>query len=104
MALPPVAERVGPEPLVLRGVDGLGKYGGDMYQLRDTGGARMTTVQLVRWSPQGYPIVPNVAKSWEVSEDGKTYTFHLRKGIKWSDGTPFTSADIATIGITSSLI
>jgi len=93
--LPPVAERVGPEPLVLRGVEGLGKYGGDMYQLRDAGGARMTTVQLVRWSPQGYPIVPNVAKSWEVSEDGKTYTFHLRKGIKWSDGRPFTSADIA---------
>lgn len=93
--LPPVAERVGPEPLVLRGVEGLGKYGGDMYRLRDTGGPRMAPTALVRWSPQGYPIVPNIAKSWEVGEDGKTYTFRLREGMKWSDGRPFTAADIA---------
>lgn len=92
--LPPVANRVGTEPLVLRGVDGMGKYGGSMYKLRDTGGARMTPVQLVRWSPQGYPIVPNAAKSWEVSEDGTVYTFMLRKGMKWSDGHLFTSADV----------
>lgn len=33
------------------------------------------------------------AESWEISEDGLTYTFHLREGIKWSDGTPVTAAD-----------
>jgi peptide/nickel transport system substrate-binding protein len=38
--------------------------------------------------------VPNVAKGWEVSEDGTTITLHLRRGAKWSDGEPFTSADI----------
>ncbi len=36
---------------------------------------------------------PGMAESWEVSEDGRTYTFHIRKGMSWSDGSPFTSAD-----------
>lgn len=37
---------------------------------------------------------PQLATSWEVSADGLTYTFHLRDGVKWHDGVPFTSADV----------
>ena len=92
--LPPVWDRVGEEPLVLRGVEGEGRYGGLMYRLKDLGGSRMTPVSLLRWSPQGYPIVPNVAKSYSISEDQRIFTVKLRKGMKWSDGHPFTSADI----------
>ncbi|MCI5137143.1 MAG: hypothetical protein D3922_01715, partial [Candidatus Electrothrix sp. AR1] len=59
-ALPPVAERVGEEPLVLKGLHGVANYGGSMYRLNKVPAPRITPINLVRFSPQGFPIVPNV--------------------------------------------
>ena len=98
--LPPVAERVGPEPVVIQGIDGLGKYGGTWYLVRNNPNAPVGVNgwvagdTLVRFSPFGNPIVPHVAKGWEVSHDKREWTFFLRKGMKWSDGHPFTADDI----------
>ena len=39
-------------------------------------------------------IVGDLAESWEISQNGLVITFHLRKGVKWHDGYPFTSADV----------
>jgi oligopeptide transport system substrate-binding protein len=47
---------------------------------------------LVSFDQKGEPI-PGLAESWEISADQKTYTFHLRKGIKFSDGTAITATD-----------
>jgi peptide/nickel transport system substrate-binding protein len=38
---------------------------------------------------------PSLAETWDVSEDGLTITFNLRRGVTWHDGKPFTSADVA---------
>lgn len=38
---------------------------------------------------------PCLAKSWDISEDGRTYTFHLQEGVKWHDGEPFSAEDVA---------
>lgn len=98
--LPGVAERVGAEPVVLEGVDGVGRYGGTWRRLVNSFDDlktiywRLSGSNLVRWSPQGYPLVPHVAKAWEVSPDRRVYTFQLRRGMKWSDGAPVTADDI----------
>ena len=39
-------------------------------------------------------IVGDLAESWEISANGLIITFHLRKGVKWHDGRPFTAADV----------
>ncbi len=49
---------------------------------------------LITLAPDMTPL-PMLAESWDISEDGRVYTFHLRHGVKWHDGQPFTSADVA---------
>lgn len=98
--LPPVEERLPQDPLVVKALDGVGVYGGTWRQsvtgIHDTihhigyyGGTA-----LVVWDVDGKSVVPNIASSYEVSEDAKVFTFTLRKDLKWSDGEPFSMEDI----------
>jgi ABC-type oligopeptide transport system substrate-binding subunit len=48
---------------------------------------------LVELSPE-MSVVPEVARSWEVSEGGRKYVFHLRDDVRWSDGNPVTAGDL----------
>jgi peptide/nickel transport system substrate-binding protein len=50
---------------------------------------------LVRNDPNGTStVVPGLAEKWDISKDGRTYTFHLRPGLKFSDGSPVTAEDV----------
>ncbi len=48
---------------------------------------------LTRLGPDG-TVQPDLAESWDISGDGLTYTFHLRQGVTWQDGQPFTADDV----------
>lgn len=51
---------------------------------------------LLIYNPAGGDTVPWLAESWETADDGLSQTFHLREGVKWSDGADFVAADIVT--------
>jgi peptide/nickel transport system substrate-binding protein len=97
--LPPVDQRVPAEPMVWQPLDQIGTYGGT-WRRAFTGPGDVENANRINasdkcffWSADGSKIVPCIAKAYELSDDGKTYTMHLRKGMKWSDGAAFTADD-----------
>ena len=50
--------------------------------------------QLVRAGKDGKSVEPDLAESWDISPDGRSYTFHLRPDLRFSDGSPLRSGDV----------
>jgi len=99
-ALPPIEERLPEEPLVVPPIEEIGQHGGTWRRaFRGVSDfhayGRLNYEPMLRWPRDpADPVQPGIAKSWEFSEDGTSITLHLRKGMKWSDGHPFTVDDI----------
>jgi peptide/nickel transport system substrate-binding protein len=101
--LPPVADRLPENPRVIEFPgSGIGTYGGEV-RIPFGGdspfwGGQMVFWSawrgLVKWNADFSNWEPNIAESVDVSDDASQFTFHLRQGIKWSDGEPFTADDI----------
>lgn len=97
--LPPVEERLPEEPLVVE-PQSIGKYGGTLVSSMtwancwNIPGKANLEPWLRKSARQPHEITPNLAKDWKLSKDAKTFTLYLRKGVKWSDGYPFTADDI----------
>ncbi len=102
--LPPVEQRlpehpyVVPHPWVTQG-----KYGGVVRHVcSDTSSWSTTHLQQesmcghtpLRWLRDGQEVGPGLAESWESNEQTTEWTFHFRKGLRWSDGVPWTVDDI----------
>ena len=98
--LPPLEERLPEEPLVVVPYEEVGQYGGRISGASiapEAGNSEWLSVRhvnLFRFADDLQTIVPNMAKSFEWNADYTELTVTLRKGHKWSDGQPFTSADI----------
>jgi ABC-type transport system substrate-binding protein len=98
--LPPVAERLPEEPLVVQPNDRVGVYGGEWNSgtlgPSDSAwlGRTVGYETFMRWDPQFQKVIPNVAKDITVEDGGRAYVITLRKGMKWSDGEPFTADDL----------
>lgn len=92
--LPPVEERLPEDPSVLEPLEEIGQYGGRLVYVPP---GRLRDVRnhgLFRRSSDGAKILPDIAEGYQYSEDDKTLTIYLRKGMKWSDGVLFTVDDI----------
>jgi peptide/nickel transport system substrate-binding protein len=99
--LPPVAERIGRDPLVIKPLHSIGKYGGELRRgyvgVGDHQNGRRFAAgpdTLFYFDHEMNKLVPNIARGYELSADGKVLTVQLRRGMRWSDGHPFTADDI----------
>lgn len=99
--LPAVEKRL-PDPaevMVIKPLHEVGKYGGNWRRGftgpadHENGNRIMSTDKILFWDYTGNKIAPALCKDWKLSDDGKTTTIYLRKGAKWSDGTPLTADD-----------
>ncbi|MEI7713733.1 MAG: ABC transporter substrate-binding protein [Rhodospirillales bacterium] len=97
--LPPVAERISAEPLVLKPLRATGVYGGTWRRAflgpgdSENGNRLRAGDKPLFWDVTGTKLAPQVAKSFEISNDGRRTTLFLRRGMRWSDGSPFTADD-----------
>jgi peptide/nickel transport system substrate-binding protein len=95
--LPPVDQRLPKNPVVLDGIAGTGKHGGTIRRgysgVSDYFGPNKVQQVSLVWYNDDLTIRPDLAESWEVSDDAKKWTFKLREGTKWSDGNELTTDD-----------
>ncbi|WP_019639757.1 ABC transporter substrate-binding protein [Paenibacillus fonticola] len=99
--LKPVEERLpNKEDIMVEPVfEQIGKFGGEWNfpwnGPDDKWAIGMPTEEaMFRFNQEGSAVEPNVAKGYDVNEDATEYTIYLRKGMKWSDGMPFTADDV----------
>ena len=96
--LPPVAERLPANPLVVEPFDSIGVYGGTVRMMdvsdRMSIGLRVRHTGLFRYNQTASRFEADLAASHAWSNDNRTLTLKLRDGLRWSDGEPFTTADL----------
>jgi peptide/nickel transport system substrate-binding protein len=97
--LPPVEDRLPVEPLVVQPLS-IGQYGGDYVRaftgVGDVWGVRRPVCndRFLWWDYTGNDVMPNLAKGYEMLDDGATLRLYLREGLMWSDGVDVTTDDI----------
>ena len=97
--LPLLEERLPLEPQVVEPVEEIGQYGGTWHAVSEDvanlGNIKMTLYDPpIRWKPDYTGYEPGLARDYKWSDGGKTVTLYFRKGVKWSDGQPFTMEDM----------
>lgn len=100
--LPPVEDRLPPEPMVVEPVHEIGRYGGTWHRMMRGSSdfhayGRCVYEQMTRWQATatgGIEVGPGLVKSWQYADGDRTLRLHLRRGLRWSDGAPFSADDV----------
>lgn len=96
--LPPVDERLPEDPMVIEPVYEIGKYGGTWKRFDTSEGWPCMKMVLdgdnfTHFQDKDLKTMSQLVSKWETNEDKTIWTFYFRKGLKWSDGEPFTVDD-----------
>ena len=96
--IPPLSERLPEDVLVIQPAQEIGQYGGTWRQVLVSAGAdyadRYGWEYMVAYTPDMKELFPNLLKSWDAGDGGRKFTLHMREGVRWSDGVPFTADDL----------
>ncbi len=100
--LPPLPERLPPEPMVVTPAREIGRYGGTWHRMMRGSSdfhaySRCVYEQMVRWRTTeggGLEVGPGLVQRWEFADGDRTLRLHLRRGLRWSDGHPFSAGDV----------
>ncbi|MBC7336546.1 MAG: ABC transporter substrate-binding protein, partial [Clostridia bacterium] len=96
--LPPLQDRLPKNPLTLKPIHQIGKYGGTirMFHMNLGNGPQemMYGPSPLRWIDDGLNIAPGMCDTWETNADNSEWIVHIREGLKWSDGQPCTADDV----------
>lgn len=97
--LPPVEQRLPKDVLVIQPIHELGKYGGTWRRGftgpgdSENGNRIMFGDKPLFFDKEGSGVVANLIRGYDLTPDGKKTTLHLRRGLRWSDGSPFNAND-----------
>ncbi|MDE0362696.1 MAG: ABC transporter substrate-binding protein [Rhodospirillaceae bacterium] len=99
--LDPVGERIGHDPIVIEPLHGIGRYGGTLRRAFVGPGDQWGLVRMasgpdsfLHWDKDWRAVRPNIARDFRFSDDYRVLTLSLRRGMRWSDGAPFTADDV----------
>ena len=96
-----VEERIGRDPIVIEPLHGIGRYGGTLRRAFVGPGDQWGLVRMasgpdsfLHWDKDWRAVRPNIARDFRFSDDYRVLTLSLRRGMRWSDGAPFTADDV----------
>lgn len=100
--LPPVAERLPVNPRIVPVQEEIGQYGGQWRRAYKGMSDQSGPVKIIYTfglhfyapDPESLEIVPGLFDEWSQNDDATEFTFHIREGLRWSDGEPFDTEDV----------
>jgi peptide/nickel transport system substrate-binding protein len=91
--IPPLGERLPDDPYVIEPAERVGDYGGTIRVFHRDADLLTGLANPLTMDPAVSGVLPNLVTGWEYTDEGRVLTLHLRPGLRWSDGAPYSAYD-----------